>query len=520
MYKDGKIVIGNSDNGEVAILPRMANRHGLIAGVTGMGKTVTLRVLAESFSAAGVPVFLADAKGDISGMFEPGEGEGACGFPVSLWDVYQTGGLPLRVTISEMGPLLLSRVLGLNDTQSDIMTIVFKIMDDEGTLIIDTKDLKEALSYVGEHASDYSLTYGNIAKQSLAAIIRSVVALEAEGGDVFFGETAIDIHDWMGVDASGKGRIEILDCRKLMQNPTMYSTFMLWLMSELFETLPEVGDADKPKMVFFFDEAHMLFDDASKELLAKIEQVVKLIRSKGVGIYFVTQNPMDIPDGVLSQLNNKIQHGLHAYTPAEQKSVKAAAMSFRENPAFDTYETLTTLGIGEALVSVLDENGAPTISEKVKVCYPPQSKMGAISDEVRESHIKNDTLYAKYSNYVDNDSAYEFLQRRRLEDQQEAEEAKEAQAAEKQAAKEAAAAEKQAAKEAAAAEKKAQRAKEQETKQVKRAAKSVANTAAGTVGREMGKAVGSTVGGRFGKTLGGNVGAALGRGILSTLFKL
>ena len=508
MYKDGKIVIGNSDNGEVAILPRMANRHGLIAGVTGMGKTVTLRVLAESFSAAGVPVFLADAKGDISGMFEPGEGEGACGFPVSLWDVYQTGGLPLRVTISEMGPLLLSRVLGLNDTQSDIMTIIFKIMDDEGTLIIDTKDLKEALSYVGEHASDYSLTYGNIAKQSLAAIIRSVVALEAEGGDVFFGETAIDIHDWMGVDASGKGRIEILDCRKLMQNPTMYSTFMLWLMSELFETLPEVGDADKPKMVFFFDEAHMLFDDASKELLAKIEQVVKLIRSKGVGIYFVTQNPMDIPDGVLSQLNNKIQHGLHAYTPAEQKSVKAAAMSFRENPAFDTYETLTTLGIGEALVSVLDESGAPTISEKVKVCYPPQSKMGAITDADREAHIKNDSLYVKYSNYVDNDSAFEFLQRKRLTDAEDA-----------AAAAEQAAAEKQAAKDAAAAEKAAHKQAEQNNKQVKRAAKTVANTAAGTIGREIGKTVGSA-GGKFGKTLGGNVGAALGRGILSTLFKV
>ena len=523
MYKDGRIVIGSSDNGEVAILPRMANRHGLIAGVTGMGKTVTLRVLAESFSAAGVPVFLADAKGDISGLFAPGEGTAdapASGFPVSLWDVYQEGGMPLRVTISEMGPLLLSRILGLNDTQSDIMTIIFKIMDDEGTLIIDTKDLKEALAYVGEHASEYSLTYGNIAKQSLAAIIRSVVALEAEGGELFFGETAIDIHDWLGTDANGRGRIEILDCRKLMLKPTMYSTFMLWLMSELFETLPEVGDAEKPKMVFFFDEAHMLFDSASKELLQKVEQVVKLIRSKGVGIYFVTQNPMDIPDGVLAQLNNKIQHGLHAYTPAEQKSVKAAAMSFRENPAFDTYETLTTLGIGEALVSVLDENGAPTISEKVKVCYPPQSKMGAITEAERDAQIKNDSLYVKYSNYVDNDSAYEFLQRKRVGDAEEAAAAKEAAEAEKQAAKDAAAAEKQAAKEAAAAEKAKQREAEQASKTVKRATKSVASTAAGTIGRELGKSVGSSVGGKFGKTLGGNVGASLGRGILSTLFKL
>ena len=521
MYKDGKIIIGATGDGrEVAILPGMANRHGLIAGVTGMGKTVTLRVLAESFSAAGVPVFLADAKGDISGLFNPGEGEGACGFPVSLWDVYQQGGMPLRTTISEMGPLLLSRILGLNDTQSDILTIIFKIADDENLLLIDTKDLKAMLSYIGEHASEYSLSHGNIAKQSLAAIIRSVVALEAEGGDLFFGETAIDIHDWFATDNSGRGRIEILDCRKLMTNPTMYATFMLWLMSELFETLPEVGDSEKPRMVFFFDEAHMLFDDASKELLTKVEQVVKLIRSKGVGIYFVTQNPMDIPDGILSQLNNKIQHGLHAYTPAEQKKVKAAAMSFRENPAFDTYETLTNLGIGEALISVLDENGAPTVSEKIKVCYPPQTRMGAITDEERIAQIKNDPYYVKYSNYVDNDSAYEFLERKRVTDAEEAEAARESAAAEKQAAKEAAAAEKQAAKEAAAAEKAAERQKEQNAKTVKRAAKSVASTTAGTVGRELGKAVGSSVGGKFGKTLGGNVGASLGRGILSTLFKV
>ena len=508
MYKDGKIVIGNSENGEVAILPKMANRHGLIAGVTGMGKTVTLRVLAESFSSAGVPVFLADAKGDISGLFNAGEGESARSFPVSLWDIYQKGGIPLRVTISEMGPLLLSRILGLNDTQSDIMTVIFKIMDDEGTLIVDTKDLKEALSYVGEHASDYSLTYGNIAKQSLTSILRSVIALESEGGEMFFGETAIDIHDWLTVDENGLGRIEILDCRKLMLNPTMYSTFMLWLMSELFETLPEVGDMDKPKMVFFFDEAHMLFDSASKELLTKIEQVVKLIRSKGVGIYFVTQNPMDIPDGVLSQINNKIQHGLHAYTPAEQKSVKAAAMSFRENPAFDTYETLTTLGIGEALVSVLDENGAPTVSEKVKVCYPPQSKMGAITDAERDEHIKNDPNYSKYSAYIDNDSAAEFLARKRLVDEEEA--------AEEKAQKEA---EKEAAKLSATEERKRKLEAERSAKNVNHAAKSVASSAAGTIGREIGKSLGSSVGGKFGKTLGGNVGASLGRGLLSTLFK-
>nr|MCR4797747.1 DUF853 domain-containing protein [Lachnospiraceae bacterium] len=480
-----------------------------IAGATGTGKTVTLRVMAESFSDAGVPVFLADAKGDISGLFLPGEAEEAKAFPVTLWDVYQEKGLPLRTTVSEMGPLLLSRILGLNDTQTDILTILFKIADDEEMLLIDTKDLKAMLSYVGDHAKDYSMTYGNIAKQSLAAIVRSVVAMEAEGGELFFGEPAVDIRDWIGTNADGKGRIQILDCQRLMQNPTMYATFMLWLMSELFENLPEVGDQERPKMVFFFDEAHMLFDDAPKALLTKVEQVVKLIRSKGVGIYFVTQNPMDIPEGVLGQLGNKIQHALHAYTPADQKKVKAAAMSFRENPEFDTYETLTSLEIGEALVSVLDENGAPCISQKTRIFYPPMTKMGAITDSERQSQMQADPLYGKYIDSVDNDSAYEFLQRKNLADAEAAEQAKLDAAAEKQAAKDAAAAEKQAAKDKAAAD-----------RQKKRAAKSVASSAAGTVGRELGKTVGATVGGSFGKKLGGNVGASLARGILGNLFKL
>ncbi|MCI6867131.1 MAG: DUF853 domain-containing protein, partial [Lachnospiraceae bacterium] len=374
MYLDNKILIGRSGEENVFIYPKMANRHGLIAGATGTGKTVTLKVLAESFSDCGVPVFLADAKGDLAGICQPGTMNEKIqnrldglqltdfdfhGYPVSFWDIYGEKGMPLRTTISEMGPLLLSQIMDLNETQSDILTVVFKIADDQNLLLIDTKDLRSMLQYVGENAKDFSMEYGNISKQSLAAIIRSVVALEAEGGDLFFGEPALDIRDWLCTDCNGKGTISILDCQKLIQSPVMYATFMLWMISELFETLPEIGDCEKPKMVFFFDEAHMLFDHAPKALLSKVEQVVKLIRSKGVGIYFITQNPKDIPDGVLAQLGNKVQHALRAYTPAEQKAAKAAAQSFRENPDFDTYEVLTQLGIGEALISVLDEEGIP-----------------------------------------------------------------------------------------------------------------------------------------------------------------
>ena len=379
MYLDNKILIGRSGEENVFIYPKMANRHGLIAGATGTGKTVTLKVLAESFSDCGVPVFLADAKGDLAGICQPGTMNEKIqnrldglqltdfnlhGYPVSFWDIYGEKGMPLRTTISEMGPLLLSQIMDLNETQSDILTVVFKIADDQNLLLIDTKDLRSMLQYVGENAKDFSMEYGNISKQSLAAIIRSVVALEAEGGDLFFGEPALDIRDWLCTDCNGKGTISILDCQKLIQSPVMYATFMLWMISELFETLPEIGDCEKPKMVFFFDEAHMLFDHAPKALLSKVEQVVKLIRSKGVGIYFITQNPKDIPDGVLAQLENKVQHALRAYTPAEQKAAKAAAQSFRENPDFDTYEVLTQLGIGEALISLLDEEGIPTVVKK------------------------------------------------------------------------------------------------------------------------------------------------------------
>ncbi len=360
MFFENKIWIGKSGDEKVYLFPGKANRHGLIAGATGTGKTVTLKVLAESFSDAGVPVFLADAKGDLSGMASEGSlnedmqkridffGLDEAGFsfksyPTNYWDVYGEQGIPLRTTISEMGPLLLSRIMNLNDTQTDILNVIFKIADDNSLLLIDTKDLKSMLTYVSENSKELSGQYGNLPTVSINAILRAVIALEADGGDRFFAEPALNIKDWLTVDASGRGYIQVLAAQKLMLNPKMYSMFLLWMISELYETLPEAGDLEKPKMVFFFDEAHMLFDSAPKILLEKIEQVVKLIRSKGVGIYFITQNTRDIPDGVLGQLGNKIQHALHAYTPKEQQAMRAAVQGFRENPEFDTYTVLSEL---------------------------------------------------------------------------------------------------------------------------------------------------------------------------------
>ncbi len=559
MYNEEKIWLGKSEDEKIFIYPKMANRHGIIAGATGTGKTVTIKVLAESFSDCGVPVFLADVKGDLSGMCKPGEmsedmeerikrfgldeeGFSFKAYPSIFWDLYEKNGLPLRTTITEMGPLLLSRILGLNDTQTDILTVIFRIADDrlkedENMLLIDTKDLRAMLQYVTENAKELSLKYGNMSTQSLGAIMRSVMALEAQGADKFFGEPALNIKDWISVDSDGRGVIQMLDCRELISNPAMYSTFLLWMLSELYETLPEAGDLDKPRMVFFFDEAHMLFDSASKALMDKIEQVVKLIRSKGVGIFFITQSPRDIPDGVLAQLGTKIQHALRAYTPSEQKAVKAAASSFRENPGFDTYEVLTELGIGEALVSVLDEEGIPTIVKRTKI-LPPRSRMGAIDDDVRMSQVETCFLNAKYRDSVDRDSAYEFLERMRAETMEELrakeeekarlkeEEAaekirlKEEEAARKAAEKEAARAAAEKAKAEEAAKKQAQKEANARKNAVKGAAKGVASTAAGTVGREFGNAIGKTVGGKLGKKVGGNVGASLGRGIIGTLFKL
>ena len=554
MYNEQKIWVGKSGDKKVFIYPSMANRHGMIAGATGTGKTITLKVLAESFSDCGVPVFLADVKGDLAAMCRPGvesddmnkrierfglsdEGFGFKAYPTIFWDIYGEKGLPLRTTVTEMGPLLLGRILGLNDTQTDILTVLFRIADDEDLLLIDTKDLRSMLQYVSENSKEFSARYGNISTQSLGVIIRSVMALEAEGADLFFGEPALDIRDWLTRDSEGRGTISVLDCQKLIHNPNMYSTFLLWMLSELFESLPEAGDLDRPKMVFFFDEAHLLFDSASKALLDKIEQVVKLIRSKGVGVYFITQSPRDIPDGVLSQLGTKIQHALHAYTPSEQKAARAAAQSFRENPEFNTYEVLTQLGIGEALVSVLDEEGVPTVVEQTKI-LPPQSRMGALDDDERSSQINGCLLYNRYSDSIDRDSAYEFLQRKQLADEEAAKAAeeeklrlKEEAAAEKLKFKEEEAARKAAEREAAreeaaklkaeeAAKKAAEREEKAKKNAVKGAVKGVASSTAGTVGREVGNAIGSSFGGKFGKKIGGNVGASLGRGIIGTLFKL
>ncbi len=426
MYKDGKILFGKSGEEGVFLNLSMANRHGLISGATGTGKTVSLKVLAESFSDAGVPVFLADIKGDLGSIAQVGADEkhvtervtsmklDADGFqyrkyPTAFWDVYGEKGMPLRTTISEMGPLLLARVLGINDLQTDILNVVFRIADDQGLLLIDTKDLKAMLNYVDEHHKEYEADYGKISPASIAAILRAVVSLETQGADQFFGEPALSITDLLQQE-NGQGLISVLDCRKLILHPDMYSTLLLWMLSELYQMLPEVGDMPKPKLAFFFDEAHMLFDNASKDLLQKIEQTIKLIRSKGVGIFFVTQNPGDIPEGIMGQLGNKIQHALHAYSPKELKQVKAAAETYRPNPAFDTEEAIQNLATGEAVVSFLDEKGIPGMAEKVQV-LPPQSFNGTADDSLRDQLIKGSLMYSKYANAVDRDSAYEFLQR-------------------------------------------------------------------------------------------------------------
>ncbi len=531
MFYDDKIWIGTAGDRKVSILPKMANRHGLIAGATGTGKTVTLKVLAESFSDAGVPVFLADIKGDLSGMCKAGAdsedmqkriayfGLEEAGFsykdyPTAFWDIYGECGIPLRTTVSEMGPILLAKLMNLNDTQADILTCLFKMADDEDLLLVDIKDLKAMLQYASDNAAEISKTYGNVTKQSVAAIIRGVVALEAAGGDRFFTEPGFNITDFFKTGLDSRGTINILDGRKLANDPTLYTAFLLYLLSELFETLPEVGDQDKPRMIFFFDEAHLLFDDISKALRQKIEQIVKLIRSKGVGIYFCTQNPRDIPDEVLAQLGNKIQHALHAYTPAEERAVKTAADSFRANPEFDTKTAIMELGVGEALVSVLDEEGVPTIVERCKI-LPPRSLMGPASDSEKEQVYKANNLYITYKDPIETDSAYEFLERLKSQQELAARQAKEAERAQKEA-------DKQAALDAKAAEKErreTEKAEAAKKRKMKSAAGSVASSAAGTIGREFGKSIGGKVGGKFGKTIGGNVAAQLGRSIMGTFFK-
>ena len=540
MYKDNEIWVASDGDAKLCIKSKYANRHGLIAGATGTGKTVTLKVMAESFSDAGVPVFLSDIKGDLSGMCKPGEEKESItkrvaeldmgedfsfkAYPTVFWDIFGKKGLPLRTTISEFGPMLLAKLLDLNQIQTDILNIIFKIADDEGLLLIDLKDLKSMLNYVSENAADYKAEYGNIAPQSVNAIMRGLVALGYKGGDVFFGEPALDINDWF-VTKDGKGMINVLDATTIINDPGIYATFMLWMLAELFEIMPEVGDLDKPKMVFFFDEAHLLFKDTPKALLQKIEQVVKLIRSKGIGVYFITQNPSDIPDEVLAQLGNKVQHALRAYTPAEQKGIKAAAQSYRANPDFDTAEIITNLGIGEAVVSFIEDDGAPAMVRKAKV-LPPQSYLGAIDDMMRAAVISMSDLAEKYKDMVDRDSAYEFLQRLQVEISQKQEEEKQAEIARKEAEKQAEIERKEAEKQEKVAQKEAERqAKEAEKEEkkkkdaIKKGVAAVAGTAAGTIGRQIGKTLGKS-GGKFGSSLGGNLGASLGRGVLSTLFKL
>ena len=436
MVKEGKVWIAQSDK-DITLLPEMANRHGLIAGATGTGKTITMKVLAESFSDMGVPVFFSDVKGDLSGMCAPGrdtedmqrriqrfgiENFKYQAYPTRFWDIFGEQGHPVRVTVSSMGPTLLARLFGLTEVQAGVLNIVFKVADDNGLLLLDLKDLRSMLTFVGNNRAEFTTTYGNVSAASIGAIQRALLAFEDEGGEIFFGEPELDIRDWMRTDADGRGYINVLSSTRLIQSPTVYATFLLWMLTELYEKLPEVGDLPKPRMIFFFDEAHLLFDGANKALVQKIVQVVKLIRSKGVGVYFVTQSPSDIPNDVLAQLSNRIQHALRAYTPQEQKTVRAAAKAFRVNPAFDTEEAIMELGVGEALVSLLDEDGVPTMVERARI-LPPQSLMGAADSDLVARTIAASEFEWKYRETVDSESAYEIIQRanEELEAQRQAE---------------------------------------------------------------------------------------------------
>ena len=455
MYtKDHGLYVAHGPNGPISICGKMANRHGLIAGATGTGKTVTLQVLAETFSQAGVPCFMADMKGDLSGISQTGAMSGfiekrcaefgitnpefgAC--PVRFFDVFGEQGHPMRTTVSNMGPQLLSRLLQLNETQEGILNIVFRIADDRGLLLLDLKDLRSMLNYVAENAKQYTASYGNITAQSVGAIQRALLTLENQGASKFFAEPSFDIYDLLQCE-QGKGVMNVLAADKLMLQPKLYSTFLLWLLTELYAQLPEVGDMDLPKLVFFFDEAHMLFDETSKALVDKIEQVVRLIRSKGVGVYFVTQSPTDIPEEILGQLGNRVQHALRAFTPKDQKAVKTAAETFRENPAFKTADAIMELGTGEALVSFLDEKGAPSVVERAKILFP-LSQIGAVTEGQRGQIINQSRLYGKYDKVVDRESAFEVLMEEAeaaLKAEQEAAEAAAAAEAEAAAAKEAA----------------------------------------------------------------------------------
>jgi DNA helicase HerA-like ATPase len=411
---------------DLILLPKMANRHGLVAGATGTGKTVSLQVMAEHFSRIGVPVFMADVKGDLAGISQPGLanpkiqdrikllklGDYAFeGSPVTLWDIFGEQGHPVRTTVSDMGPLLLSRLLNLNDVQSGVLSIVFRVADDSGLHLLDFKDLRAMAQYAGDHADEFETEYGRVSPASIGAIQRGLLTLEDQGADRFFGEPGLDLDDLIQTDGASRGMINILAADKLMLTPRAYSTFLLWLMAELFERLPEVGDVDKPRLVFFFDEAHLLFTDAPKVLLEKIEQVVRLIRSKGIGIYFVTQNPLDVPDVILGQLGNRVQHALRAFTPRDQEAVRSAAETFRQNPKVDVETAITQLAVGEALVSFLDEKGQPGIVERAYV-LPPHSRIGSITPPERQAIVQGSVIFGHYEKAVDRDSAYEMLKAR------------------------------------------------------------------------------------------------------------
>jgi len=423
---DPTLLLGSGQDGAVELRLHMANRHGLIAGATGTGKTVTLQVLAENFSRAGVPVFLADVKGDLSGLAKAGSPNekiekrlkqlklkdwSARPVPVVFWDLYGKNGHPIRTTISEMGPLLLANLLELNDTQEGVLYACFKIADDQGLLLLDLKDLRTLLTYIAENAKQFQKDYGNLASTSVAAIQRSLLVLEQQGAENFFGEPALKLDDLMQVDFSGNGVVSVLDATQLLPKPRLYATFLLWLLAELFEQLPEVGDIEKPKLVFFFDEAHLLFDNAPKVLLEKIEQVVRLIRSKGVGVYFISQSPLDIPEDVLGQLGHRVQHALRAFTPKDQKAVKAAAQTFRARKGFDVETAITELGTGEALASVLDEKGSPTPVARILV-RPPESRIGPLTAAERTEHMQRSPLKGRYDQAVDRESAHELLNKR------------------------------------------------------------------------------------------------------------
>lgn len=517
MLDNEKIWVASSGEEKLYLIPSMANRHGLIAGATGTGKTVTMRVLAEAFSNMGVPVFFSDVKGDLSGTCLKGEDTEDMAariqkfgienwsyqnFPTRFWDIFGENGHKLRVTVSGMGPTLLSRLFGLTEVQAGVLNIVFRVADDHSLLLDDLKDLRQMVKYVGDNKAEFTTAYGNVTAASIGAIQRALLAFEEEGGTEVFGRPELDINDWMTVDDEGRGYINILSANKLIQSPTVYATFLLWMLSELYEKLPEVGDCEKPKMIFFFDEAHMLFDGANKALVSKIEQIVKLIRSKGVGVFFITQSPSDIPSAVLAQLSNRVQHALRAYTPDEQKAIKAAAKAFRTESVAKTEEILKELGVGEALVSFLDEEGIPNLVQRAAI-LPPQSKMGAASASQVARVINSSEMEDKYRETDDRESAYEILVKAQEEVEQQlalaAEEAaaeKQREAEEKAAAKAAAAEEKAAAKAAAAAEKAAAKAAKNSTgAKAKNATQKAVSSAASSVSRSISTNIVNTIAG-------------------------